>query len=48
MGEIQSRSFQPSVNATLKVGFQDSSVTPNDSLIPARELGKSSGSLGRY
>ena len=36
MNEIQSRSFRPSVNANLKVGFQSSRGASNSGHIPAR------------
>jgi uncharacterized protein VirK/YbjX len=45
MSEIQSRSFQPSVNVPLKVGFQSSCVTPDDDLIPGRKLDERHGFL---
>jgi hypothetical protein len=38
MGEIQSRPFQLSFNASLKVGFQGSRVTSDGGLILVREL----------
>jgi hypothetical protein len=38
MGEIQNRPFQLSFNASLKVGFQGSRVTPDGGLILVREL----------
>jgi hypothetical protein len=45
MGEIQTRSFQPSVNVPLKVGFRSSCVTPNDDMIPTRKLDERHGFL---
>jgi hypothetical protein len=38
MGEIQSRRFQLSFNASLKVGFRGSRVTSDGGLILVREL----------
>jgi hypothetical protein len=38
MGEIQNQSFQLSFNATLKIDFQGSRVTPDGGLILVRKL----------
>lgn len=47
MGEIDSRSSQLSINGPPEVGCQDSRVTLNNGLIPAREIAERVGFLRR-